>query len=342
MAILRRAHGAATAWTTSQPIPYSLSATAGDTPILYAFNTQPINGTITGWTLLASGGPGAGYYVAKFVKNTPWASGDAQPTVTATGGAGGVAFIEHWYTDAAGMVLDLLGLVATDTDTSSTAFSAASAALTSAAGDVLLQGVGIKTVSTMTGAPSSVTFTQAGATLGTLVGNFGTRLAGASPTNSLHYGTYHRPVTTGATGAMTSTATSGAGGGNAGGVVGFVRLREVPAATNTAPTADAGPDQTVDSFATVTLTGAASSDSDGTIASYAWSQVSGTAVALSGSGATRTFTAPANSAGTSLVFGLTVTDNLGATSTQDNMAVTVLPHVEWLMTAGGLVPIRNG
>lgn len=121
-----------------------------------------------------------------------------------------------------------------------------------------------------------------------------------------------------------------------------IQLELVGVASNVAPTANAGPDQTVDSFATVTLTGAASSDSDGAIASYAWSQVSGTAVTLSGSGATRTFTAPANSAGTSLVFGLTVTDNGGATSTQDNMAVTVLPHVEWLMTAGGLVAVRRG
>lgn len=116
-----------------------------------------------------------------------------------------------------------------------------------------------------------------------------------------------------------------------------------PVASNVAPTANAGPDQTVNAFDTVTLDSTGSTDSDGTIASRLWSQVSGPAVTLSSTTAAQpTFTAPANSAGASLVFGLTVTDDDGATSTQDNMAVTVLPHVEWLMTAGGLVPIRHG
>ena len=47
------------------------------------------------------------------------------------------------------------------------------------------------------------------------------------------------------------------------------------AAPNVAPTADAGPDQTVASGATVNLTGNGSTDTDGTIASYAWTQTGG-------------------------------------------------------------------
>lgn len=111
---------------------------------------------------------------------------------------------------------------------------------------------------------------------------------------------------------------------------------------NTPPTANAGADQVnVDAFSTVTLNGSGSSDPDGTIASYAWTQTGGTSVTLSGTGATRTFTAPATLAGDTLMFSLTVTDNGGATSTADTMTVTVLPHTEWLMTSGGLTAIHS-
>lgn len=89
---------------------------------------------------------------------------------------------------------------------------------------------------------------------------------------------------------------------------------------NVAPTANAGADQNVATGSQVTLNGSGSSDSDGTIASYSWSQLSGDAVTLSGTGSTRTF-AP-SSAGT-YVFGLTVTDDDGATSSQDTVTITV-------------------
>ncbi|HSX04876.1 MAG TPA: PKD domain-containing protein [Candidatus Saccharimonadales bacterium] len=97
------------------------------------------------------------------------------------------------------------------------------------------------------------------------------------------------------------------------------------AGANQAPTANAGPDQGVTSGASVTLDGSGSSDSDGTIASYAWTQVSGTTVTLSDPTVVGpTFTAPiVTGAPQTLVFGLVVTDNLGAQSTQDTITVTV-------------------
>jgi hypothetical protein len=94
-----------------------------------------------------------------------------------------------------------------------------------------------------------------------------------------------------------------------------------PAAGNVPPVANAGADQTVVTGAAVTLDGSASTDSDGTIASYTWTQLSGTAVTLSGSGATRTFTAPGSP--TTLLFSLTVTDNSGAPSDPSTVTITV-------------------
>lgn len=87
---------------------------------------------------------------------------------------------------------------------------------------------------------------------------------------------------------------------------------------NAVPVANAGADQSVESGTTVTLTGSAT-DSDGTISSLSWSQTSGPAVTLGGSGATRTFT-PADAG--SYVFTLTATDNLGSVDT-DTVTVTV-------------------
>ncbi|MGH8568013.1 MAG: PKD domain-containing protein, partial [Gammaproteobacteria bacterium] len=82
---------------------------------------------------------------------------------------------------------------------------------------------------------------------------------------------------------------------------------------NRAPTADAGPDQSVPGTAIVALDGTASNDADGHINSYAWQQTAGTPVTLSGADtATPSFTAPRLSEAQVLSFELTVTDNLGA------------------------------
>ena len=97
-----------------------------------------------------------------------------------------------------------------------------------------------------------------------------------------------------------------------------------PTPTNVDPTAAAGTDQTMTSDAAVTLTGTGS-DSDGTIASYVWSQEGGTGLTLSNANtATATFTAPVVTTVTSYTLKLTVTDNDGA-SGSDELVVTVNP-----------------
>ena len=98
-----------------------------------------------------------------------------------------------------------------------------------------------------------------------------------------------------------------------------------PLNANAPPTANAGPAQTVTSGTTVTLNGSASSDPDGTIASYAWSQAGGSpTVTLTGPATAQpTFLAPTVTSATTLNFSLVVTDNQGATSAASTVAITV-------------------
>ena len=94
--------------------------------------------------------------------------------------------------------------------------------------------------------------------------------------------------------------------------------------TNQPPVARAGADQTVDGGIVVVLSGTASSDPDGSIVDYDWDQLSGTNVSISGSGNVQAgFFSPAQTVDDQvLVFRLTVTDNDGATGT-DEVSVTV-------------------
>lgn len=87
--------------------------------------------------------------------------------------------------------------------------------------------------------------------------------------------------------------------------------------SNTAPVANAGTDQNgIGAGSTVTLDATGSTDSDGTIASYAWVQTAGTTVTLDDNTAAQpTFTAPSTDTAQTLTFELTVTDDGGATHT---------------------------
>ena len=82
--------------------------------------------------------------------------------------------------------------------------------------------------------------------------------------------------------------------------------------SNIDPTANAGPDQSVQDQDLVTLDATASSDTDGTVDTYAWSQTAGTGVTLSDTAASQpTFTAPNVDPDETLTFELEVTDNRG-------------------------------
>lgn len=93
--------------------------------------------------------------------------------------------------------------------------------------------------------------------------------------------------------------------------------REAPVKLNRSPSADAGPDLEVETGANVVIEGGGS-DPDGMVESFAWLQVTGSAVDLIGAN-TRTvqFTAP-DEAGT-IRLRLTVTDNDGASDQDDTL-----------------------
>ena len=91
---------------------------------------------------------------------------------------------------------------------------------------------------------------------------------------------------------------------------------------NQSPVSNAGPDQTTSYNQIITLDGSVSADSDGTISSYAWSQISGTGVELSSpSDQTTTFTSP--SVEGDLVFRLVVIDDQSA-SDSDTVTISVV------------------
>lgn len=92
-------------------------------------------------------------------------------------------------------------------------------------------------------------------------------------------------------------------------------------AGNSAPSANAGSDATITlPTSSITLTGSGL-DIDGTIATYAWTQIAGTSVTIVSPSSATTNVTGLTGVGT-YTFRLTVTDNLGATAT-DDVKITV-------------------
>lgn len=100
------------------------------------------------------------------------------------------------------------------------------------------------------------------------------------------------------------------------------KLHDCSSGANQSPTANAGIHRSVTQGAAVTLQGSGT-DTDGTITAYAWTQTAGPAVTLSGANtASASFTAPQVDTTTTLTFRLVVTDNQGATGS-DDVTITV-------------------
>ena len=98
----------------------------------------------------------------------------------------------------------------------------------------------------------------------------------------------------------------------------------IPKPPNSAPVADAGPDQTVTAGDTVTLQGSGA-DAENDSLTYSWSQTGAPSVELRNANhAAASFIAPAIDADTLLTFTLSVTDSGGLTGS-DTVTVTVQP-----------------
>ena len=94
---------------------------------------------------------------------------------------------------------------------------------------------------------------------------------------------------------------------------------------NTPPVATAGADRSVAEEQSVTLDGSASSDPDGTVAAYRWRLLGEGTIELTGANSAQaSFTAPATTTSLVLTFELTVTDDAGASAT-DQVLITVEP-----------------
>jgi hypothetical protein len=126
-------------------------------------------------------------------------------------------------------------------------------------------------------------------------------------------------------------------------------VQTVEAANNQPPTADAGPDQTVDEGTQVTLDASGSSDPDGDQLGFSWVQTAGPDVSFDIQDTdTPSFTAPAVSSDTTLTFEVTVSDGLAVDSDTVSVVVqnTDVPadgEVVYRVNAGGAeVPATDG
>ncbi|MEE1673905.1 DUF1566 domain-containing protein [Agarivorans aestuarii] len=110
---------------------------------------------------------------------------------------------------------------------------------------------------------------------------------------------------------------------------------------NALPTVSAGSNQTVDEQTPVTLT-ASASDTDGSIASYQWTQTAGTTVTLSGATtASASFTSPEITSSENLSFTVDVSDNEGGTA-QASITVTVVNNNAPVANAEAPLQVKSG
>lgn len=97
---------------------------------------------------------------------------------------------------------------------------------------------------------------------------------------------------------------------------------------NTAPTANAGPDQTVLPGVVCTLTGLGSTDPENDTLTYAWTPPGGITLS-SNTAAQPTFTTPYSMTEQTYTFGLVVTDTGALSSPNNDVVITVPAHPEW-------------
>jgi len=279
-----------------------------------AGTTQTITLPITSVTLSGSAAPSTGATISSY--NWSFVSGPAQPVIASIAG---ITTLVTGMITAGTYVFQL-----TVTDSKG---SKASSNVSVVVNPLINQAptVNAGTDQTITLPTSSVTLTGTGKDAdGTIASYVWAKVSGPTSGTITSPSAASTTVTglTQGTYVFSCTVTDNSGAKAADNVQ--VTVNGTPAA-NQAPTVNAGVDQTITLPNTVAanVSGTAS-DPDGTIASYKWTQVSGpTTVYFLNSAAASTQAKNLNVAGT-YVLKLTVTDNSGA-SASDNMQVTVNP-----------------
>lgn len=312
---------------------YPAGVLAGDTLVRFVTSdVAAISATVSdaGWSPVGGVFQGGLVFGRVWVKTAAGGESGA-PTSDITGGTLGISWIGQYRSAGGGPVTVELSTGA-DANASSTAVSMTGASLTSIAGDL------VATMVSMLATPGTafvknlqgwvIAYGTATTTLQTI---------GRASVNQSTFLYVDAAVTASTT--ATPVLTADTNGANGTGVAAFLRLRE---STNTAPTANAGPDQTIEAYSTVTLDGTGSSDPDmGDTLTGVWTQTGGATVDIAGAGLTRTFTPTATFVGETLTFSLTVTDAQGASSAPDTVTITVRPWPEWVATSTGRDPIRR-
>lgn len=329
--------GGAVAVSTTAAPAYPGSLATNDKLILSVTSDgSSIGNAGAGWTevgsMVLASGIRARQWERDYDGTTPAVS------ISCTGGTKGESHIAAFRSSTGNAMTAAGGGIASDSNTTTTAFVATDGSVTSEVGDWLVASWGILAPSGSYSAnATSIAVTQVGATITTTA-----RFGGRTGTNTIAYGLASGEVTSGGTGDCGMTATTV--GANAGGVAPVVLLKESTtspvtnswsttwnarqAITKTVATTwdvnvvagNNPPTISADKFnaqagEVVTLTVA---DSDGTIASVVVSGVT-PAPAVSGSGGTRTFVVPLVT--TDTVLTVTATDDDGAT---DDVTVTAL------------------
>lgn len=194
--------------------------------------------------------------------------------------------------------------------------------VTTSAADTLLIGYAINNANT-TGTPSAFTGPGSMTTIESRTSDNGT-----SATSTIWVGTQVLAAA-GATG--TRTATMSPAAANSGGIM--VALTGIPSATSPP---DLGPARSVNSQDTVTVTASIT----GTVSAWAWTQTGGPTVTLTGSGASRSFTAPATADGTAITLQAIATIG-GVDSPAGTVTITVRAHSIWVKRSTGWEPFNT-
>ncbi|MCK9901284.1 PKD domain-containing protein [Glutamicibacter sp. V16R2B1] len=314
--------GTAVDHATAPSPAYPASGVAAGDQVLLVLVNKPETATPStpsGWTQILTGTGGSGAAgsdtgpVRITVLGRTATGSEASTTVPVTvTSANGVSAVLVGLTKTAVNWLIASAGVGSDTTANTTLTATAPSTIAVASGDYLIGVVGLGTDSVNVASGST---TVPGTTIGTWTERVD--IGHAAGGDDRRMAVYDAAVTAGtSSGAATITFTLGT---SAPGAVALLRLRE---SSNAPPTANAGPDQLGIVDSPVTLDGTGSSDPDGTIAAYAWTQVSGPAVTLSSASAAQpTFTPTAVG---SYTFGLIVTDNGGDTSLQDTVTISVV------------------